>query len=370
MNIAVLIDAENVLPSLGDAIFTQAASMGPVVHREIFGASSALSAWVEPVLKYAIHPNLTIKAAKGKNSSDIALVIGAMDLLAAGDVDCMIIASSDSDFSSLSVRLRNAGIDVVGMGTDKSNQLWRTACSRFVVLQPPQARASQSRQAARPAAQQPSQAQSAPAQDAQGDAAASSGKRAKAPVAGTHEERMAVIRAFIEKRLRSNGGRLPSDTIFTALNRLPEYKVDKQGSGRKPLNYLISTFGDVFRFEEAPDGKRWVSTSDAKPLPPAEPGEAAEAAPLDDAEVPASEDTARTPEIDDTAAVDASAEDESDALALLVNAGLETDVAQQIVVIFTESPNLRTAYNRLRTTFGSTVGREYYQLVKDIAEGR
>ena len=113
-----------------------------------------------------------------------------------------------------------------------------------------------------------------------------------------------------------------------------------------------------------------MSTTDAKPLPPAEPGEAAEAAPLDDAEVPASEDTARTPEIDDTAAVDASAEDESDALALLVNAGLETDVAQQIVVIFPESPNLRTAYNRLRTTFGSTVGREYYQLVKDIAEGR
>ena len=101
MNLAILIDAENVLPASASLIFNHAASLGTVVHREIYGAATALSAWVAPVLKYAIHPNLTIKAAKGKNSSDIALVIGAMDLLLAGDVDGVIIASSDSDFSAL-----------------------------------------------------------------------------------------------------------------------------------------------------------------------------------------------------------------------------------------------------------------------------
>ena len=109
MNIAILIDAENVLPGHADLIFSHAQKLGVVVSKEIFGASSALSSWVAPVLKYAIHPNLTIKAAKGKNSSDIALVIGAMDLLVRGGIDCAIIASSDSDFSALSVRLRNAG---------------------------------------------------------------------------------------------------------------------------------------------------------------------------------------------------------------------------------------------------------------------
>ena len=150
MNIAILIDAENVLPAHADLIFSHAQSLGTITHKEIFGAASALTSWVAPVLKYAIHPNLTIKAAKGKNSSDIALVIGAMDLLVAGDIDTAIIASSDSDFSALSVRLRNAGIEVVGMGTDKANALWRTACSSFVVLQ--------NQKPAQPVKQQPQQA--------------------------------------------------------------------------------------------------------------------------------------------------------------------------------------------------------------------
>ena len=109
MNIAILIDAENVLPSHADMIFSHAASLGEIVRKEIYGAATALSAWVAPVLKYAIHPNLTIRASKGKNSSDIALVIGAMDLLQAG-METIVIASSDSDFSALSVRLRNAEI--------------------------------------------------------------------------------------------------------------------------------------------------------------------------------------------------------------------------------------------------------------------
>ena len=150
MNIAILIDAENVLPSHADMIFSHAQSLGTITHKEIFGAASALTSWVTPVLKYAIHPNLTIKASKGKNSSDIALVIGAMDLLVSGGIDTVIIASSDSDFSSLSVRLRNAGVEVVGMGTDKANALWRTACSSFVVLQ--------NQKPAQPVKQQPQQA--------------------------------------------------------------------------------------------------------------------------------------------------------------------------------------------------------------------
>ena len=147
-NIAILIDAENVLPASADLIFDHAASLGSVVRREIFGASSALGAWVSPVLKYAIHPNLTIKASKGKNSSDIALVIGAMDLVVGGNIDGVVIASSDSDFSSLSVRLRSAGLQVIGMGTEKANALWRTACSSFVVLEQPSQKQNGQKQAA------------------------------------------------------------------------------------------------------------------------------------------------------------------------------------------------------------------------------
>ena len=234
MNIAILIDAENVLPGHADLIFGHAQKLGAVVCKEIFGAASALSTWVAPVLKYAIHPNLIIKAAKGKNSSDIALVIGAMDLLVTGGIDCAIIASSDSDFSALSVRLRNAGIEVVGMGTEKSNELWRTACSSFVVLQnqkPAQAARQES-------ARQETAAQAEPKQNGNQRQAA---KKPARQVTSTHEERVAVIGKLISKRLESHGGRMQTSVLFPSLNQLPEYRVDRQGSGKKPLNYLTST---------------------------------------------------------------------------------------------------------------------------------
>jgi len=357
MNLAILIDAENVLPSSADLIFSHAASLGTILHKEIFGAATALTAWVAPVLKYAIHPNLTIKAAKGKNSSDIALVIGTMDLLIAGDIDGVIIASSDSDFSALSIRLRNAGIEVIGMGTEKANELWRTACSSFVVLQP-----SKSQPAAQPAPAKAEAAQSAP----------KSGGAAR-PVSRVHRERAAVLQAFITKQLESRGGRIQTGILFPLLNRLPEYQADKRGSGKKPLNYLTSTFGDVFRFEDSADGNSWVSLPAAASPLPEDDGQIAE-----EISAPAAAETA-APEPSDDAAAAPDAEREAaeseptpegapDPLSLLLGAGLKEDVARQIVVIFTESANLRAAYNRLRTTFGNTAGREYYQLVKEIAE--
>ena len=387
MNLAILIDAENVLPSHADLIFEQAASLGNILHREIYGAASALTTWVAPVLKYAIHANLTIKAAKGKNSSDIALVIGAMDLLVAGDTDAVVIASSDSDFSSLSVRLRNAGMQVIGMGTEKSNDLWRMACSTFVVLDQPKPQASRAaqQQPAKQSAKQPSR-QAAAAQAPSAEPAKQNGNgKSRKPT--THDERAAIIRAFIEKRLESSGGRLQTGTVFTALNRLPEYRTDKQGSGRKPLNYLTSTFGDAFVFEDTPDGKSWISLpGHAISDEPAAASEPAAESPAEDeekaAEPVAAPDVELTPDEPETEApaviVEAEPEEASaagseaavDPFALLVDSGLSEEIAGQIVEIFTESRNLRSAYNRLRTTFGNTVGREYYQRVKEIADAQ
>lgn len=356
MNIAILIDAENVLPSHADLIFAHAQKLGTVVGKEIFGAASALSTWVAPVLKYAIHPNLTIKAAKGKNSSDIALVIGAMDLLVRGDIDCAVIASSDSDFSALSVRLRNAGIEVVGMGTDKSNDLWRTACSSFVVLQ--------NQKPAQPVKQDPSAQGSEPAKQ-NGQKQAASKKPAR-PVAATHEERIAVIGKLISKRLESHGGRMQTSTLFPALNQLPEYRVDRQGSGKKPLNYLTSTYGDLFHFEDTPDGKNWVSLAGATPAEHSD-------EPQDTAEAPADapepiEDAAADVEPND---IEPSQEPEDyvtpqQVTDKLIAGGFDPDVAQKVTEIFASSASYRAAYNMVRSAFGNTAGREYYQRAKEI----
>ena len=281
VRIAILIDAENVLPSFADLIFTQADAMGEVVAREIYGVAAALTTWVEPVLRYAIHPNLTIKATKSKNTSDIALVIGAMELLLTHDVNTVVIASSDSDFSGLSVRLRTAGIRVVGMGTDKSNPLWRTACTEFVVLEHPAPAAQPPRQPQQPLKPQPQPAKPQqlpkpqpqppkaqpqqqppkpqPQQPAKPQPPAVPTQPPAQKSASSHKERVAAIQQVIMKRLASGGGRVQASTLFAALNRLPEYRIDRQGSGKKPLNYLMTTFSHIFNFEDSADGKVWVT---------------------------------------------------------------------------------------------------------------
>ena len=378
--LAILIDAENVLPASADVIFDHAAALGTVARREIFGAASALGAWTNPVLKYAIHPNLTIKASKGKNSSDIALVIGAMDLLVEGGIDAVIIASSDSDFSALSVRLRNAGMEVIGMGMEKSNELWRTACSSFVVLGNGKAPKAAPKSAPAPKAEAAPKA--APAPKATTPKAAS---RAAKAAAMTHEERVAVIAGQIEKRLRGHD-KVQVSNLFPSLNQLAEYRVDKQGAGKKPLNYLTSTFGDLFHFEEAADGQSYVSLADAGPAGDAAPIE--EAAPIEaaapveaapEAEAPAETKGAKKPArsrrksakaAEEAPAPEPAEEAEPaapDPVAILMAEGIEADVARRIAAIFTESATLREAYNKLRSVFGNTAGRDYYQQVKDIA---
>lgn len=374
MNIAILIDAENVLPGHADLIFAHAQKLGDIVSKEIFGAATALSTWVAPVLKYAIHPNLTIKAAKGKNSSDIALVIGAMDLLVKGNIDCAIIASSDSDFSALSVRLRNAGIEVVGMGTDKSNDLWRTACSSFVVLQN-----QKPSQAVRQEA--PSSQSDAPKQNSQKQ---SSKKPARAAT-GTHEERVVVIRKLISRLLESHSGRVQTSTLFPSLNQLPEYRVDRQGSGKKPLNYLISTYGDAFRFEDAADGQNWVFLPGVAPVEsveqPTEPSpapEVGEEAPVrvPEAVVDVIEAQATGPSPEPEAEPEAAAETVAEeaegyvtpqqVIDKLVEGGFDPEIARQVTEIFADSTSYRAAYNKLRSVFGNNTGRDYYQQAKEL----
>lgn len=380
MNLAILIDAENILPAHADQIFSHAASLGDIAYKEIYGTGQALATWVEPVLKYAIHPNLTIKASKGKNSSDIALVIGAMDLLAAGGLDAVIIASSDSDFSSLSVRLRNANIEVIGMGTDKANPLWRTACSSFVPFQPP--KPAQQQKAAQPgkAQKQPvkqTQPKPQPAQQPPKPQEAAEAPAQKIAVAATHAERAVIIRDFISAQLEANGGRMQSNALFTALNNLPEYRVDQQRSKRRPFNYLTRQYADAFDFEDGNDGNNWISfpaADKSRPAPDADgaPAEAeAEIEAEPEVKAPAAPKAPKTP-VEEAPAAPAEADEApaDDPLRILVDAGLPEDIAGQIVVIFTESANLREAYNKLRATFGNTAGREYYQKVKEIAGAR
>ena len=133
-NIALLIDADNASPSGIDAVLTVLAELGSVNVRRAYGnwSKSALSGWSSLAHQYAIEPQQQFDVTKGKNATDMKMVIDAMDLLYGRRVDGFGIMSSDSDFAPLVMRLRQEGLPVYGFGTEKTPLSFRQACTRFI----------------------------------------------------------------------------------------------------------------------------------------------------------------------------------------------------------------------------------------------
>jgi uncharacterized LabA/DUF88 family protein len=131
---AILIDADNASPRIAAGLFEEVAKFGEASVRRIYGDFSGqrLKAWTEILAKYAIDPYQQFAYTTGKNASDIALVIDAMDLLHSGRLDGFCLVSSDSDFTRLASRLREQGADVYGFGEQKTPESFRHACRRFI----------------------------------------------------------------------------------------------------------------------------------------------------------------------------------------------------------------------------------------------
>lgn len=134
--IALLIDAENISYKYITTIFDELKEIGSVTIRKVYGdlSNEQTKPWVEPIQKYAITPVQQYQNTKGKNSSDMALVIDAMDILYNNPVEVFCIASSDSDFTRLASRIRQEGKMVIGMGESKSSQPYVNAFDKFQYL--------------------------------------------------------------------------------------------------------------------------------------------------------------------------------------------------------------------------------------------
>lgn len=135
--LAVLVDADNVSSKWTAAIFKEIATFGDATVRRIYGnfAADSLSSWRGTLQDYALIPHHQPAYTKRKNSSDIALVIDAMDILHSGRVDGFVLVSSDSDFTRLASRIREEGLDVIGIGKQKTPESLRKACKRFIFLE-------------------------------------------------------------------------------------------------------------------------------------------------------------------------------------------------------------------------------------------
>jgi uncharacterized LabA/DUF88 family protein len=159
---AVLIDADNTSPRIVAGLFEEIAKFGEASSRRIYGdfSSPRSKGWADVLQKYAIDPHQQFAYTTGKNASDIALVIDAMDLLHSGRFDGFCLVSSDSDFTRLASRLREEGADVYGFGARKTPESFRQACRRFIYTENlvPEAPASSAGEAAPPRALQPADA--------------------------------------------------------------------------------------------------------------------------------------------------------------------------------------------------------------------
>ena len=135
--IAVLIDADNAPAAKIDAILAEVARHGVANVRRAYGnwKSQHLVGWEKCLHTYAIRPIQQFAYTTGKNASDMAMVIDAMDLLYAGNLDGFAIVSSDADFTPLVMRLRNDGVAVYGFGQEKTPEPFVKACSTFLYLE-------------------------------------------------------------------------------------------------------------------------------------------------------------------------------------------------------------------------------------------
>jgi predicted nuclease of predicted toxin-antitoxin system len=135
--IAVLIDADNVSDKYIKYIIDEISNHGTPTYKRIYGdwTKPQLASWKNVLLNYSISPIQQYSYTTGKNATDAALIIDAMDILYSQNVDGFCIVSSDSDFTKLAARLREAGMYVIGMGENKTPKPFIAACEKFKYLE-------------------------------------------------------------------------------------------------------------------------------------------------------------------------------------------------------------------------------------------
>jgi uncharacterized LabA/DUF88 family protein len=135
--LAVLIDADNTRPGITDALLAEVAKYGTATVKRAYGdwTGTQLRGWKDQLLAQSIQPIQQFAYTSGKNATDAAMVIDAMDLLYSGRFDGFCLVSSDSDFTRLAARIRESGLTVYGFGERKTPKPFVAACDKFIYIE-------------------------------------------------------------------------------------------------------------------------------------------------------------------------------------------------------------------------------------------
>jgi uncharacterized LabA/DUF88 family protein len=144
--LAVLIDADNAQPSIVDGLLSEIANFGTASVKRIYGdwTYPGLKGWKEVLLEHSIQPMQQFAYTKGKNATDSAMIIDAMDLLYTNNFNGFCIVSSDSDFTKLASRIRESGLLVYGFGEKKTPAPFVSACDKFIYTEVLRAKSDES----------------------------------------------------------------------------------------------------------------------------------------------------------------------------------------------------------------------------------
>jgi uncharacterized LabA/DUF88 family protein len=263
LRLAVLIDADNVPPARIRAMLEEIAKYGTPTFKRIYGdwTSNNKGGWKAVLLPHAITPIQQYSYTTGKNATDAAMIIDAMDILYSGRVDGFCIVSSDSDFTRLATRLREAGMKVFGMGEKKTPIPFISACDKFIyieILDTPEPEPASEPEPARlpvkkphsiPSKQQPKKQPSPPA----GNPPLTSPPRSKsAPISRITPELVRLIEDSINDLANEDGWVFLGNLGMLVIKKMPDF--DPRNYGYKKLTPLIKSM-PAFEVQERNSGK-------------------------------------------------------------------------------------------------------------------
>ena len=230
LRLAVLIDGDNAPRDCLKSIMEEIAIYGTPMIKRIYGdwASHGLASWKDSLLENAVTPKQQFAYTTGKNATDSAMIIDAMDILYTGKTDGFVLVSSDSDFTPLAIRLRESGMYVIGIGEEKTPKAFVQACDKFIRIEVIRDRYKKTEKAAKApakAASKKTAAQSKAEKAAEKAPAAS--KAASKKTAAAEEKKPAVPESVIDL-IADSVADLADDDGYIDLSNLGNLIIKKQ----------------------------------------------------------------------------------------------------------------------------------------------
>ena len=248
--IAVLIDAENVSGKYIKLILDEVSNYGSATYKRLYGdfQTPSVRAWMKNLRDYAITPVFQYNYTQGKNASDSALIIDAMDILHKEGVDGFCIVSSDSDYTRLAGRIRESGREVLGFGEKKTPKPFIKSCDKFIYVEilgqtPPEKAA--------PAKKKADAKRSAGAEAPVGPAAETAGEKKPSPDAGHastiirpfDDEFRTLLENTIDDAADDSGWASLGDVGSVLSKKMPDF--DPRNYGYKKLSLLVRALSDA-----------------------------------------------------------------------------------------------------------------------------